>query len=228
MDLIIKTTHQILNMFKIPFYYFKKSVHISIFARFDASTELGTYCKIRGRVYIRNATVGDATYIGSNGFFDNAIIGKFCSIGSNVKIVVNAHPSKDFVSTHPAFYSTLKQSGFTFTSLQLFDDHKYLDKKKGISVIIGNDVWIGSDVKIIGGVKVGNGAIIGTGAIVTKNIPPYAIVVGVPAKVIRYRFTQEQIDFLNEFEWWNKPWDWLKHNSQNFTDIDAFIIANKL
>src|SRR5690606_15553830 len=84
--------------------------------------------------------IGKGTYIGENSSLVNCEIGKFCSIGSNVKVISATHPSKIFVSTHPAFYSTKKQAGFTYVNTQLFKEH--LELENGITVKIGNDVWI--------------------------------------------------------------------------------------
>ncbi len=94
------------------------------------------------------------------------------------------------------FYSTRKQCGATFA------DRDYFDEQSDIS--IGNDVWIGARVFLIEGIHVGDGAIVGAGAVVTKDVPAYAVVGGVPAKIIRYRFTQEQIEYLLELQWWDK------------------------
>ena len=91
------------------------------------------------------------------------------------------------------------------------------------SCIIGNDVWIYDDVTIMGGVTIGDGAIIAVKALVTKDIPPYTIVGGVPANKIKYRFTPEQIDFLLEFKWWNKDEAWLSEHVNDFKDIEVFI-----
>ena len=82
----------------------------------------------------------------------------------------------------------------------------------GRSCIIGNDVWIGNDVRIIGGITIGDGAIVGLGAVVTKDVPPYAVVGGVPAKIIRYRFEQDKIEELLRDKWWNKEEEWIKDN----------------
>lgn len=95
--------------------------------------------------------------------------------------------------------------------------------KKKYYVEIGNDVWIGNDVTLFDGINVGDGAIIANGAIVTKDVIPYSIVGGVPAKLIRMRFTETQILNLKEFKWWNKDFNWLRNNYTIFSDIENFL-----
>jgi acetyltransferase-like isoleucine patch superfamily enzyme len=119
------------------------------------------------------------------------------------------------VSTHPIFYSTKAQAGITFA------DRDYFEERKPIK--IGNDVFIGANVIVLDGVTIGDGAIIAAGAVVTKNVPPYSIYGGVPAKLIRYRFEQETIDFLVNFQWWNKDREWLKNNFKYFHNIKEFF-----
>jgi len=172
---------------------------------------------------VQGSHVGFCTYISNSSKIGEAKIGRFCAIGDNLKTSLGRHPSHDFVSMHPVFYSTKKVVGFTFSDKQKFDEHLYIDSDKKYVVEIGNDVWIGNNVMLMDGVKIGNGAIIGAGAVVTKDVSPYAIVGGVPAKLIRFRFTEEQIKFLEGFRWWNKEFVWIKNNSEYFSDINTFI-----
>lgn len=175
--------------------------------------------------YVCDSYIGKGTYINSNSCIQKTLIGNYCSIADNVFIGFGTHPTKDFVSTYPAFYyNTTPQIGFSFHKdvSPLFNVYTYADLKNKYLVQIGNDVWIGSHVLIMDGVKIGDGAIIAAGSIVTKNVAPYAIVAGVPAKTIRYRFSDLHIKFLLEFAWWNKNIDWIKENYIYFQNIDSF------
>lgn len=127
------------------------------------------------------------------------VIGDFCSIGKRVTIGHGNHP-KDFLSSSPYFY--FDELGFKSPNMPTYDKYWYIEP-----VIIGNDVWIGDDAWIKNGVIIGDGAIIGAGAVVTKNVPPYSIVAGVPADVISYRFDEKTIRNLLDSEWWSLPDD---------------------
>lgn len=135
-------------------------------------------------------------------------IGSFCSIANEVKIGVSEHPT-DCLSTSPYFYQKL---GFK----DIKENVKYVSPVK-----IGNDVWIGQSAFIKGGVCIGDGAVVGAYAVVTKDVPPYAIVAGNPAKLIRYRFSPEIIDALLELKWWNLSEENIK--KLPFEDINACI-----
>lgn len=150
----------------------------------------------------------------------DASIANFTSIGSNVAVVTSSHPTERYVSTSPAFFSTRRQSVRTFADKDTFNEHRTID---GRSVIIGNDVWIGNNVLIKGGVRIGDGAIVAMGAVVTKDVEPFAIVGGVPARIIKYRFEKEQIEELQRIEWWNMPDEWLAAHTNDFNNIDRFI-----
>jgi len=145
-------------------------------------------------------------------------IGSFCSINDLARIG-SKHPM-DFISMHPFIYN----EGFNGTErvppVKGFKTVHYPYSNK--MVTIGNDVWIGAYSVIMPGVNIGNGAVIGAGAIVTRDVPDYAIVVGAPARVIRYRFSQEQIEVLNRTNWWDWDDETLAKHSEYFTDINAF------
>ena len=166
--------------------------------------------------------MGYGSYIASNSTIVGNI-GKFTSIASEVCTNLGIHPlTNPYVSTSPMFFSLLKQSGKTFAKKQMF--HEF---KKPIN--IGNDCWIGQRVFIVGGVNIGDGAIVLAGAVVTKDVPPYAIVGGVPAKILKYRYDEDTIQLLLKTKWWNKPIQWLEENWYSFNDIEKFkeILFNK-
>ncbi len=179
------------------------------------NSKFGKYNTLYKYSRISNCILGDFSYISKNSQVYNTQIGKFSCIGPNVQTGLGVHPSSKFVSSHPIFYSTLAQSQITFVEKNLFEEFPY--------TTIGNDVWIGANTIIRDGIEIGDGVIIGAGAVVTKNIPPYAIAVGSPAKVIKYRFTEDQIRFLQEVKWWDKDLAWIKKNKDLFTNIDSFI-----
>ena len=142
---------------------------------------------------------------------DKLIIGKFCSIACGAKFIFNsANHSLSSLSTYPF------PIFFEEWDLDVKNITKAWDNKGNI--VIGNDVWIGYEAVILAGVTIGDGAIIGTRAVVTKNVPPYTIVGGVPAKPIRKRFPQETIDFLLKIKWW----DWTEERiRQHITNIQS-------
>ena len=202
-------------------FYLKKMYNVKIKSNviISKNTDFEGLNVIHSGVNIYDSSIGFASYIGNNTKLSNTQIGKYCSIAHEVELLESTHPTSGFASTHPAFFSLLKQSGFTFVNKQLFQEELFFDKKKNIKLKIGNDVWIGAKVIIIAGIEIGDGAIIGAGSIVTKNVPPYAIVVGVPAKIIKFRFDEATIDKLLKFKWWNKDKAWLENNYNNILNI---------
>jgi len=166
-----------------------------------------------------NCQIGRHTYIQKNSRIFNANIGNFCSIASNVLIAPGLH-FRSGISTHPSFYLKNNPLTMTFSDVDTFKTFE--------DVIIGHDVWIGENAIIMDGITVGTGAIIAASSVVTKNIEPYAIVAGVPAKVLKFRFTEDQISDLLESEWWDLPNNWLKDNHKLMSSPNEFIKKIKL
>ena len=167
---------------------------------------------------VENCKIGYATYIGRNSIIINASIGRFTSIGQRLNIVIGQHPTNTIVSTHPAFYSLNNIIGFSLTERQLFDEFRYTSN--GNVVEIGNDVWIGNNVSIMEGVKIADGTIVAANSNVVKDTEPYSIVAGNPARIIKYRFSTEDIDYLMRIKWWEKPLEWIIDNGCYFDSID--------
>lgn len=200
---------------KIRFMYFVKfdfSSNISPYSSFEGMSKIHHHCKFKGHL-------GLGSYIGDNSKLE-AKIGRFTSIGPRVSCNLGVHPfHAPYVSSSPCFYSLAKQCGDTFATEQLFNEWPNMNEK-GIGIEIGNDCWIGEGVFIVGGVKIGDGAVVLAHAVVTKNVPDYAIVGGVPAKVVGYRYDEETRQFLIESKWWNHDIDWFKKHWRLMSDIE--------
>lgn len=194
----------------------KANVKISRNVSFNKNTSFEGNNRIGAKCKIGNTNIGHFSYMGSNCNLSNCKIGRFSSIGSFVEVIPWTHPSNTYVSTSPVFFSDKMQTGISFCKKSIFDERLSIE---GYDTIIGNDVWIGNHVLIKGGVKIGDGAIVAFGSAVTRDVPPYAIVGGVPAKIIRYRFCEQEIHKLRNLQWWNKDIKWLKNNVSKFADI---------
>ena len=162
--------------------------------------------------YIQCNLIGKYSYINKYCLIDkNTLsIGRFCSIAYNVRIGLGAHP-ENWVSSHAFAYDN--KYGFNNSA-----NHFSYDGE----TVIGNDVWIGANATILAGVKVGDGAIIGAHALVTKDVEPYSIVIGTPAKRLRYRFDEETIKKLMTIKWWNWNDEKIKENIHLFQNPEKF------
>jgi virginiamycin A acetyltransferase len=178
------------------------------------NNSIGEIVNIASPAHIYNSSIGDYSYISLNAWISLTEIGKFCSIGPNFLCGWGIHPTNG-ISTSPMFYSTMKQNGMTLTSENKIEERKLIK--------IGNDVFIGANVTVLDGVTIGDGAIIGAGTIVSKNIPPYAIAVGCPVQIVKYRFDKKQIEELLNIQWWDFSEKQLKNIEKMFFDINGFI-----
>lgn len=192
----------------------KPEYNFEFLRSYTDKVELGFNTFVNPIHWLNNVQIGDYTYVSQNSQVSHTSIGKFCSIGPNFFCGWGIHPI-DGLSTAPMFYSTKKQNGFTFSVTDKIEERKRIN--------IGNDVFIGANVTVLDGVTIGHGAVIGAGAVVSKDIPPYAIAVGCPIKVIKYRFSQDQIEALLKIKWWNFPNEELIEVEKMFFDIESFI-----
>lgn len=178
----------------------------------------GNHNTINQNCRLTRVKLDSFSYVARDTRMRNVDIGKFCSIGPEVLAGSGNHPTKDFVSTHPIFYSERKQAQISFV-----EESRFAENAK---TIIGNDVWIGARVIIADGVEIGDGAIVYAGSIVTGNVAPYSIVAGVPARTIRMRFSDHQIDQLLSSRWWDNDLKWLEGRVDEFQNVMTFLESN--
>lgn len=179
---------------KIKYVYAKLVTYIQIPAIRNSKIDKRSW--IGHRSNLINVTIGRYSYVGVNNSICNCNIGSFCSIGSYCAIGGGVHPL-DKLSTSPVFYD--RDNCFHIENF-IASSH---DCSKTPIVTLGNDVWVGENCFIKAGITIGDGVIVGAHSVITKDIPPYAIVAGIPAKIIRYRFSEEKIKDLLEMQWWN-------------------------
>lgn len=172
----------------------------------------GKNVRIEPVALLSEVEIGDYSYLSGNSVVSNTSIGKFCSIGPNFFCGWGVHPTQG-ISTSPVFYSS--KAKYTFSKEDKIEEHPH--------ITIGNDVFIGANVTVLEGVIIGDGAIIGAGAVVSKDIPSYAIAVGSPIQIKKYRFEENQVQALERIQWWNFDDEQLKEVEQRFFDVEGFI-----
>jgi acetyltransferase-like isoleucine patch superfamily enzyme len=216
----------LLNRIYLIYFKWKNQRNGVVFAK---GSRISSNDQFEGNNYIAgcilDSYVGYGSYISNGSYLKKAKIGRFCSIAPGVRMTAGQHPV-DFVSTSPAFHLKRNAAGKSYVQEDLFNVKASRDGagfSGGYDIIIGNDVWIGQDAMLFPGITVGDGAVIGARALVNKSVPPYSVCAGVPAKVLRYRFTEEQIGKLQEIKWWDKGEAWLYEHAASFSDIEQFL-----
>lgn len=178
---------------------------------------VGTCCEILGPSYLEYAAIGDYSYLGPDCSVADAEIGKFCAIAASVRIGPPNHPM-DRPTLHRFTYCP------EYYVAGVERDHRFFAQRRAEKVIIGNDVWIGHGVTVLPKVTVGDGAILAAGAVVTKDVEPYTIVGGVPAKPIRERLPRDLAQRLQRIAWWDWPFATIMERLADFqsSDVEAF------
>ena len=194
------------------------NANIGLKSKFEGMNQIHSYTEFTGEL-------GYGSYIANNSKISGQI-GRFTSIGPFVRCNQGKHPYKEpYVSTSPCFFSLnpyKAQNGSTFATSQCFDEISYADDQKKYGVIIGNDCWIGEGAFLVGGIKIADGAVVMAHAVVTKDVPPFAIVGGIPARIIDYRYSEEDRRFLLNTKWWNNTSEWFKVNWKLLTDLKEY------
>ena len=186
---------------------------IALQAQFEGMNKIYSHSSFGG-------ILGYGSYIGHHSSL-TAKIGRFCSISNHVICNAGIHPFQaPFATTSPCFFSLRKQNGATFATQQMLNEIKTTDNEGAFDCEIGNDVWICEGVFINGGIHIADGAVVLAHAVVTKDVPPYAIVGGVPAKIIGYRYDEATIKWLLNVQWWNNPIAWFRAHWSLLCDID--------
>lgn len=176
-------------------------------ARFGFACEVGDRCKIA------HTHFDDYSYIGNDSDVINTQVGRFCSLAAFIRLNPGNHPTDRAAMHHFTYRSAMYGLGE--------DDPEFFEWRRSSPVTLGHDIWIGHGATVLAGVSIGNGAVVGAGAVVTKDVPAYTIVAGVPAKPIRKRFNDKVIDGMERLAWWDWEPATLKARMDDFRQLPA-------
>jgi hypothetical protein len=176
-------------------------------------SQFGIYTEVGARTTVAETTFGDYSYVVQDSQIIYTTVGKFCSIASHTRINPGNHPLQRVALSHVTYRASAYGLGE--------DEAGFFDWRREHHVTFGHDVWIGHGVVVLPGVTIGTGAAIGAGAVVTKDIPPFAIAVGNPARILRFRFPQAVQDSLQRIAWWDWPRDKLAAGLDDIRRLSA-------
>jgi hypothetical protein len=182
-------------------------------------SRFGAYCEVGARTKVSESRFGDYSYVVNDADIIYSEIGRFCSIAAQTRINPGNHPLDRVALNHFTYRSSAYGLGP--------DDAGFFDWRRAHRVTLGHDVWIGHGAIVLPGVSVGTGVAIGAGAVVTKDLPPFAIAVGVPARVLRFRFAPEIIEALQRIAWWDWDHGRLGAGLDDFRRLDATAFCRK-
>lgn len=194
----------LLNLLSYKRFFYKR---VSFFSIWDRNSSFTRFSEIRRFAKLKNSHIGKYSRVNPNCKLLNTSVGNFTAIGRDTTLGLGRHPM-NYISTQNIFY---KKNNLNNKWVKNIDF-------PALSINIGNDVWIGAEAMVLDGVTVGDGAVIGARSVVTKDVPPYAVVVGCPAKILKYRFSSEVIERLLEIKWWDLTDEEISKNIELFRD----------
>jgi phosphonate metabolism protein (transferase hexapeptide repeat family) len=182
-------------------------------------SQFGRFCEVGARTRVAESEFGDYSYVAEGSDIAYSTLGRFCSVAAQVRLNPGNHPLDRVALNH----FTYRSSAYGFGD----DDAAFFEWRRSHRVVLGSDVWIGHGAVVLPGVTVGDGAAVGAGAVVSRDVPPFAVAVGVPARVIRHRFPPDIVDALRRIAWWDWPHERLGQALHEFRTLDAAAFCRR-